>query len=62
MDKWTWLNEVVQNLVALAVVGVWLYLVAVVKEVPVSVDLVLGAVLLFLGFQGYQRTKNGGGK
>ncbi len=57
MDKWTWGNELMQNLVIAGVSALWIYLNFAGKAVPDPVNWAFGAILIFLGFKSY---KNGG--
>lgn len=59
-DKWSTANEVVQNVLALAVVGVYLYMVLRGMTVPFELTAFAGGVLLFFGFRAYKATNNGG--
>lgn len=55
-DYWSKFNEVTQNLIAIAIVGVFIYLVIIGREVPVILDGFATAILLFFG---YKNIKNG---
>jgi len=60
-DKWTSFNEVVQNLLALAIVATYLYMVLNGKTVPIELTGFTAAILLFFGFKIY-KASNGGAK
>jgi len=57
-DNWSKFNEIVQNLLGLAVVGMYLYMAYMGKDVPIELTGFAAAVLIFFGFQAYQ-SKNG---
>jgi hypothetical protein len=61
MDNWSKLNEIVQNLLALSVVGTYLYLVIVGATVPLALVGFATAVLLYFGFKTYKNGTNGNG-
>uniref|UniRef100_A0A6M3JAY1 Holin n=1 Tax=viral metagenome TaxID=1070528 RepID=A0A6M3JAY1_9ZZZZ len=54
-DTWSWLNEIVQNAIALGVVGTYLILVLGGTEAPVELKAFVGAILLFFGFRIYKQ-------
>jgi hypothetical protein len=54
MDKWSWCNELVQNLVCSGVTTLWLYLIYIGRAIPTQLDLAFGAVLFYLGFKTYK--------
>lgn len=54
MDRWTWANELLQNLVCAGVAALWLYLNFMGRSVPDQVGWAFAAVLLFLGFKSYK--------
>ncbi len=60
MDRWTWGNEVVQNIIALGIVSVYLGLLWRMVEIPVHLIGFVGAVLFYFGFKTYKKgTKPG---
>ena len=60
MDRWTWGNEVVQNIIALGVVSTYLGLMWMLVEVPTHLIAFVGAILLYFGFKVYKAKTNGG--
>jgi hypothetical protein len=61
VDNWSKLNEVVQNILALGVVGTYLYLVIVGATVPLALVGFTTAILLYFGFKAYKNGTNGNG-
>jgi hypothetical protein len=55
MDKWSLLNEILQNLVASAIAALWVSLIYYGRPVPQSLDLAFAAVLVFLGLKGFKK-------
>jgi hypothetical protein len=55
-DTWSKFNECVQNILALAIVGAYLYMVVTGKPAPIELIGFAGGVLIFFGFKVY---KNG---
>ena len=58
-DSWTWLNEVVQNIMGVAVVGTYLYLTIVGRDTPAILETFAAAILIFFGFKVYKASRNG---
>ncbi len=54
MDKWTWVNELLQNLVCSGIAALWLYLIYSGRLVPDQLDIAFAAVLVFLGLKSYK--------
>jgi hypothetical protein len=61
-DKWSTLNEIVQNLLAVGIVSTYLYLVIIGATVPLALVGFTTAVLLFFGFKSYKDMTNGSEK
>jgi len=53
-DNWTWVNELIQNLVCSGIAALWLYTIYEGRQMPYQLDLAFMAVLLFLGLKGYK--------
>lgn len=58
-DSWSRFNEVSQNLIGLAIIIVYLYMVVRGIETPIELKAFATAVLFLFGFKVY---KNGNGK
>jgi hypothetical protein len=56
--KWTWLDEIVQNMIGVSVVGTYLYLVIVNRDAPLALEALVAAVLFYYGFKAYRKVKN----
>ncbi|MFA7519590.1 hypothetical protein [Shewanella sp.] len=57
MNKWTWIDEVAQNLIGLAIIGCYLYLVIMGRDTPTAMEALVVAVVAYYGFKSIK--KNG---
>lgn len=61
MDNWSWLNELMQNIIAVAVIGVWLLLEVLASTEGIEVsEWLRGAALAVLFYYGYRVIKGDG--
>ena len=58
-DRWSRFNEFVQNVLALAVVASYLYMVVNKMQPPIELIGFTGAILIFFGFKAYKSKGNG---
>lgn len=50
-DKWSKFNEAVQNLIAMGVVGTYLYLIINNATIPIEMTGIVFAILFYFGFK-----------
>ncbi len=58
MDRWTKLNEVMQNLIAGGMAGAYLFMTVRGLETPNELKVFVGAILLYFGFKVYRGKQN----
>ena len=58
-DTWSWANEIVQNIIGIAVVATYLYLVITGSVAPMELKVFAAAVMVFYGFRVYKASQNG---
>ncbi len=61
-DTWSKLNEVIQNVIGVSIVGVYLFMVVNSMEAPVELKAFVGAILIYFGFRIHKSKNNGENK
>ncbi len=55
MNKWTWLDEILQNLIASGISALWCSLIYYGRPVPQNLDMAFLAVLVSVGIKLYKK-------
>lgn len=60
-DSWSVFNEVVQNVIALLIVGIYAALIIIGRPTPLELQAFVAAVLAFYGYKAAKNGKGNGG-